>query len=743
MYVHTNHFKMAIIKYFKTVLIFGFILNLYSFQAQEKQDHYFFKIRVIDAETKKGVPMVGLVPLTQERYYSDSNGLIAFNEPGLMGKDVYFEVMSEGYEYPQNLEDKRAVTLFTKPGDSAVVEIRRTSVAERLYRSTGLGIYRDSELLGESSPIDHPIINADVIGQDSNLTAIYKGQIFWIWGDTFLPPTYKGSFSVNAATSLLPTKGGLDPNIGVNYNYFQDEKGQSRAMINLKSPGYVWFDWIMNFKDKNGKEQLVAKYANVNYYFGNYERGIAVFNDDTQIFDAYKSIPDWLPEGHTCHHPFIGIHDGKALMHLTTNFSYLRVQPKLESVSNPKTYEAFTCLKQGTTFDTDSPQLDRNKDGKLIYAWKQDTDPVNYDQQEQLIKAGHIQPEEAWIQLTDINTGTRLPNVGRGSVYWNNYRQKWILITGAMDTWYSEADTPIGPWVFARKVAEHQSFLYNPTQQPIFDQNNGEDIFFEGTFTKFVSTAERVPRYDYNQITYKLTLSNEDVFLPEAVYQTNKGYSLLKDINDKNSVIDIGFYAMPKDRKVKGMIPIYQSKKGKLLTKGSSSVFYGFPSEIDTNLKFLGTWEVQIIFASFENSFNIELKKENENLVVISNKEKFKITNAKVENDKLYLTLIHPEGTYELEAKVLNGIMNGTWTRNGLNGTWTANDLTEKWWGQFTNSLVDLFEFKNSTNTKFYYSTAIIPKSGYVKSDVSICRVWKNPSSQFLVDFKTKIDKNY
>jgi len=717
-------------------MIFGFIISLFSCQNQQSQ---YFKIRVIDADTKKGVPMVGLVPLTQERYYTDSNGLIAFDEPGLMGKDVYFEVMSEGYEYPQNLGDKRAVKLFTKAGDSATVEIRRTSVAERLYRSTGVGIYRDSELLGESSPIDNPIINADVIGQDSNLTTIYKDEIFWIWGDTFLPPTYKGSFSVNAATSLLPGKGGLDPNEGVNYNYFVNDQGQSRPMINLESPGYVWFDWIMNFKDENGEEQLIAKYANVNYYFGNYERGIAVFNDEKQIFEDYKSVPEWLPEGHTCHHPFVGSDSEKDLMYLTTNFSYLRVQPKLESLVNPKVYEAFTCLKQGTKFDEKNPQFDRDEDGNLIYAWKVDTDPVNYDQQMQLIKDGLMQPEQAWIQLTDINTGQRLSSVGRGSVYWNNYRQKWILITGAMETWYSEADTPIGPWVYARKVAEHKSFLYNPTQQPIFDQKNGEDIFFEGTFTKFLSPEERVPRYDYNQLTYKLSLSNEDVFLPEPVYKNTEGYGFLKDVDDKNSISDVGFYAMPSKRNVDGMVAVYQNENKELSLKGVDPLFYGFPLEQDTSLKFTGTWEVQIIFAPFENSFNVNLKKEKGRFVATTNKDKFKITNPRVENDILYLTLNHPEGTYELETTVLNGVINGTWTKGEHKGTWAANELTKKWWGQYTNALDDLYEFKNKTTKDIYYSVNSNPKAGYVKSEFPICKVWRNPSNQLLADFNTKV----
>jgi len=740
MYVAINNFKMFVTQSLKIALIICTILSLFSFQ---KQENTYFKIRVIDAETKKGVPMVGLVPLTQERYYSDSNGLIAFNEPGLMEKDVYFEVMSEGYEYPQNLGDKRAATLFTKSGDSVTIEIRRTSVAERLYRSTGVGIYRDSELLGEASPVAYPIINSEVMGQDSNLNTIYKDQIFWIWGDTFLPPSYIGNFSVSAATSLLPEKGGLDPNKGVNYNYFKDEQGKSKAMIHLKSPGYVWFDWMMNFKDEKGKEQLIVKYANVNYYFRNYERGIAVFNDEKQIFEDYKAVPEWLPEGHTCHHPFIGKQDGKEWMYLTTNFSYMRVQPKLESVVNPKKYEAFSCLKQGTKFDAKKPQLDRDIYGKLIYAWKSDTDPVDYDQQEQLIKDGLIQPEEAWIQLTDINTGNRLPNIGRGSVYWNDYRQKWILITGAMDIWYSEADTPVGPWVYARKVAEHKSFLYNPTQQPIFDQKNGEDIFFEGTFTKFLSSEERVPRYDYNQLTYKLSLNNNDVFLPEAVYKKTHGYGLLKNVNSTKSISEIGFYAMSPNRTVEGMIPIFQSEKGQLSLKGTLPIFYGFPFDMDSELKFLGTWEAQIIFAPFENSFNIELKRDNGSLVALTNKEKFKITNPRIENDTLHLTLNHPEGIYKLEATTLNGTLNGKWTKEDYNGSWKANELTKKWWGKYTNSLVDLYEFKNKTKNEFYYSINSIPKIGYLKSDLPICKVWKNPSSQLLLDFETKNVKSH
>ena len=39
---------------------------------------------------------------------------------------------------------------------TAEVKIKRTNIAERMYRETGQGIYRDSTLLGKSIPILDP-----------------------------------------------------------------------------------------------------------------------------------------------------------------------------------------------------------------------------------------------------------------------------------------------------------------------------------------------------------------------------------------------------------------------------------------------------------------------------------------------------------------------------------------------------------------------------------------------------------
>ncbi len=95
-----------------------------------------------------------------------------------------------------------------------------------------------------------------------------------------------------------------------------------------------------------------------------------------------------------------------------------------------------------------------------------------------------------------------------------------------------------------------------------------------------------------------------------------------------------------------------------------------------------------------------------------------------------------------MEATVLHVILYGTWTKDEHKGTWKANELTKKWWGQYTNALVDLFEFKNNANNKYYYSTDSNPKTNFIKSDLPVCKVWKNPSSQFLIDFETKVVRN-
>ena len=78
------------------------------------------------------------------------------------------------------------------------------------------------------------------------------------------------------------------------------------------------------------------------------------------------------------------------------------------------------------------------------------------------------------------------------------------------EIWYTEALTPLGPWSDAVKIVSHDNYsFYNPKQHPFFDQAGGRVIYFEGTYTHtFTNNPDQTPRYDYNQIMYRLDLAD-------------------------------------------------------------------------------------------------------------------------------------------------------------------------------------------------------------------------------------------
>ncbi len=105
----------------------------------------------------------------------------------------------------------------------------------------------------------------------------------------------------------------------------------------------------------------------------------------------------------------------------------------------------------------------------------------------------------------------------RGSVNWNPYRKRWISIavqqggtSNLGEVWYSEAKSITGPWRWAQKIVTHDKYtFYNPVHHQFFDQDNGRLIYFEGTYASTFSGNEYpTPRYDYNQIMYRLDLSS-------------------------------------------------------------------------------------------------------------------------------------------------------------------------------------------------------------------------------------------
>ncbi|MCK4825493.1 hypothetical protein KA005_57630, partial [bacterium] len=480
---------------------------------------------VVDEETDRGVPMVEMKSTNSVLYYTDNNGIIAFYEPGLMDREVYFSITSPGYKYPNDFFGNPGKAFKVTKGDSVLIKIKRINVAERLYRYTGEGLYHHSMRVVHPIPVKQPVINAEITGLDATLALPYKGKIFWTFGDTEKLSSSLGHFAVSGATSEFPNNGGLDPDIGINLTFFVDETGFSKKMCPVPGPGMVWHHWMGVLTDETGKEKLVLHYARQKDLGVYSESGLAIFNDEKEIFEPFfrysPALPFW-PKGHYLKANVNG--EDFHYFSFATPYS-LRTIADLEHIKEINSYEAFTCLKKGTRYNGVSSEIDRNEEGKIIYSWKAGTDPVGYKRQKELIQNGMMKQEEGWLQLCNIEEGTRIISHA-GSVYWNEYRKKWVMIMeeskGAPlgDIWYAEGDTPVGPWVYAKKIATHNNYtLYNVTQHPFFDKDGGRYIYFDGTYSTLLSQMDyETPRYEYNQIMYRLDLNDPRLYLPAPVY---------------------------------------------------------------------------------------------------------------------------------------------------------------------------------------------------------------------------------
>jgi hypothetical protein len=546
-----------------------------------------FVVTVVDAETGRGVPLVELRTVHGVRCYTDSSGVVAFAEPGLMGQDVFFYVASHGYEFPKDGFGFRGKTLRVTPGGKERLTIKRVNLAERLYRVTGGGIYRDSVLAGLKSPIEEPLLNGQVLGSDSVVNAVYRDKIYWFWGDTNRPSYPLGIFHVPGAVSELPARGGLDPEVGIDLRYFLDDRGFAKATAAMPGKGPTWLTTLIPLRDQVGRERLCASYVKVEPPLKVYARGLAEFDDAQQAFERVREV-DMQAVHFPAGHAFAHREGGEDFVYFAHPFPLVRVRATMEDFLHVDRYEAFTCLKEGSRVE--DGQLDREADGRLRYAWRKSTPALNPGDEARLFAAGKIQASELRWQLRDRETGKQIrPHAG--SVYWNAFRRRWVMIavqTGGAsflgEVWYAEADTPVGPWAYAVKVVTHERYsFYNPKQHPFFDKEGGKTIFFEGTYSHtFSGNSEATPRYDYNQILYKLDLANPRVALPVAVYDDsakNVPVAFATGFSPERKAARPAFFAL--DRPFPGGVPILPESDGLRVGRpeDKGAVFYAWPAD--------------------------------------------------------------------------------------------------------------------------------------------------------------------
>ncbi|WP_157369769.1 hypothetical protein [Zavarzinella formosa] len=459
------------------------------------------ELRVIDAETKRGLPLVELTTVNELKFVTDNAGRIAFREPDLMGTEVFFSVRGHGYEAPKDGFGISGVRVTPKAGEVVEIPLKRMIVAHRLTRLTGEGKWRDTKLLGHPVPLADSPNPGQVAGQDSIQAAVYRGKVYWFWGDTNQIKYPLGLYRTAGATTAIPDG---DISNGLPYDYFTDKTGFARAMMPLseRPEGVIWIFGVCAVADGKNGEKLIGHYSRRKGLNGELEQGIAVFDDDKNIFTVARQLPldeKWrYPRGH----PIIMEEGGQRWLMFGAAIPNIRVPATLAAVLDPAQYEAFAC------------QFD--KDGKPEWRWQKELPPTDSDKESKLLKAGKLRPEDARFTLVDANGKDRIV-LHTGSVRWNDFRKKWVLVACRIggqtshlgEVWYAEADSPVGPFTPGVRVAMHdRQTFYNVGHHAFLDRDGGRTIYFEGTYTNdFSGNPYATPRYNYNQVMYRLDLA--------------------------------------------------------------------------------------------------------------------------------------------------------------------------------------------------------------------------------------------
>lgn len=423
-------------------------------------------IQVIEKNTGWPVPLVELRTTHEVRLVTDNAGIVAFDLPELRGRDTWFDVLGNGYEVPKDGFGKRGVRLRPEPGKTLQIQVDRTIIARRLGRLTGGGLFAESQKLGRE--LDWP--EAGVLGCDSVQNAVHGGKLFWAWGDTTMANYPLGIFDMTSATTSPQPLKSFEPPLRVRFDYFRNEKGEPRGVAKMPGSGPTWVTAYTSLPDRNGAARLVGTYRKIKPPLEAYELGLCVWNDRTANFERHRVL--WTKSA---------------------------AQPKAPPA--PDGHPAFwkdETGKEWVLFGNPLPQL---RCPASFEAWE---NPSAWEM---------LKPQKT---LAGPDGSTVKPH--SGSIAWNPWRKRWVTVfmeafgkpSAFGELWYAEAPEPTGPWGQAVKVLSHENYtFYNPRIHPEFTPGDSPVLLFEGTYTMtFANRPRPTPRYEYNQILYRLDLDD-------------------------------------------------------------------------------------------------------------------------------------------------------------------------------------------------------------------------------------------
>ncbi len=431
-----------------------------------------FRIEIVDAENGWPVPLVELRTTHHVRFVSDNAGRIAFDLPEMMDRETWFTIEGHGYTVAKDGFGYRGVRLVPRAGETHRLAVKRQLPAKRLGRITGGGLFSESQKLGEE--LDWK--EQGILGCDSVQNAVHNGRLLWGWGDTTLPGYPLGRFHMIGATTDPQPLESFEPPIRLQYDYFLDDSETPRNVAELPGEGPTWLGGYISLPTKAGGSRLCATYAKIKPPLDAYEMGLCVWNDQQRVFERQRVLwsqssdtpkPPLTLTGHTVRWQD---DEGQAWILFGDPFPTIRCRATFEAWADPQTWQTLEPQSRVPTRTGEPP----------------------------------IQPH-------------------RGAIAWNAYRNKWVTVFTQMkgessmlgELWYAEADSPQGPWADAIHVVTHNQYsFYNPQLHAEFTPAGSPILLFEATYTtSFSGNRQPTPKYDYNQILYRLDL---DELFPAA-----------------------------------------------------------------------------------------------------------------------------------------------------------------------------------------------------------------------------------
>lgn len=412
------------------------------------------------------VPLVELRTTHGLRFVTDNAGVIALDAPELFGREVWFYVDGQGYQVRADGFGMRGVRFVPRSGQAEHITVQRKILARRIGRLTGAGLFAESQKLGER--LDWK--DGPVFGCDSVQNAVHRDRMYWAWGDTTIARYPLGNFHMTTATTAVQPFDSFHPPLEPVFDYLLDDRGHPAPAAPMPGDGPTWLTGYVSLPDAGGNEHLVATYRKIEPPLDIYEAGLCVWDDASRKFQHLRTT--WRKADGGTPDPLVV--DG---------------------------HPAFWTDEAGEDWVLFGNPLPRVRVRASFEEWQQ---PDHWEQ---------LTPQ---TELASVDGKRVVPH--SGSIAWNSYRDRWVSVfmqkfgepSAFGELWYAEAELPTGPWGPCIKVLTHDNYtFYNPRLHPEFTPAESSILLFEGTYTQqFADSPIPTPRYDYNQILYRLDLDD-------------------------------------------------------------------------------------------------------------------------------------------------------------------------------------------------------------------------------------------